>query len=37
MQMSRSGPSRYLLRLHKGGRRRGEPDVDEGLRAVPWP
>jgi len=25
------GPSRHLLWLHKGGRCRGEPDIDEDL------
>jgi hypothetical protein len=28
--MSACGTSRHLLRLHKGGRCRGEPDIDEG-------
>jgi hypothetical protein len=25
------GPSRHFLRLHKDGRRWGEPDIDEDL------
>ena len=29
--LSANGPSRHLLRLHKGGRYRGEPDIDEDL------
>jgi hypothetical protein len=29
--MSFVGPSLHSLRLHKGGRCRGEPDIDEDL------